>query len=176
LTSGNGAIASATDTVAIVTGGSCGVGRAIVRKLAGRGYAIVVVHRDDHGRAEAAVEEILAACGAAVAVRADLTDDLDVERLFAETIAVFGGVDVVAHTTMCGASLLYQHAARHLRHGAAIVTVFTAEDITPVLARELRERDITINGLPPGLEPPGAHHDVADLIACLDRWRHRPAD
>ncbi len=157
--------------MAIVTGGSCGIGREVVRNLATRRYAIVVVYRNNQSRAEAAIEEIVAALGAAVAVRADLTDDLDVERVFTETIAAFGGVDAVAHTSMCGASLLYEHAARYLRHGAAIVTVFTSEGLTPALAQKLCERAITINGAPPGLEPPGAHRDVADLIACLDGWR-----
>ena len=64
-------------------------------------------------------------------MRADVTDELDVERLFAESIAAFGGVDAVVHTTMRSASLLYQHAAGHLHRGAAIVSVSTAEAITP---------------------------------------------
>jgi 3-oxoacyl-[acyl-carrier protein] reductase len=169
-------ITAATDPVAIVTGGSSAIGRDVVRRLASRSYAIVVVYLDEQSRAEAAVEEILAVRGTAVAVRADLTDDLDVERLFTETIAAFGGVDAVVHTTGRGASVLYRHAARHLRRGSAIVSVSTAEQITPALAQQLRERDVTVNGVPPGLEPPGADHDIADLIAFLDRWRHRPAD
>jgi len=169
-------VTSATDAVAVVTGGSRAIGREVVRRLAGRGYAIVVVYLDDQRTAEAAVEEVLAAAGTAVAVRADLTDDLDVERVFAETIAAFAGVDVVVHTTVRGASVLYRHAARHLGRGSAILSVSAAEPITPVLAQQFRERDITINGVPPGLEPPGTDHDVADLIAFLDRWRHRPAD
>ena len=170
----DGAVAPLTDAVAIVTGGSCAVGREAVRRLASRGYAIVVVYREDQRRAEAVVEEVLAADGAAVAVRADLTDDLDAERLFAETIAAFTDVDVVVNTTVRGASVLYQHAARHLRRGSAIVSVSTAEALPPNLAQELRERDITLNGIPPGLEPPGSDHDVADLITFLDRWRDRP--
>jgi 3-oxoacyl-[acyl-carrier protein] reductase len=176
VTSAGGAITSARDTVAIVTGGSRGVGREVVRELASRGYAIVVVYLDDQSRAEAVVEEIIATHGAAVAVRADLADDLDVARLFAETIAAFGAVDVVAHTTVRGASVLYRHAARQLRRGAAIVSASTAEGIAPLLAHELQQRDITVNGVPPGLEPAGAHHDVADLITLLDRWQHRPDD
>jgi 3-oxoacyl-[acyl-carrier protein] reductase len=167
---------SPSDPVAIVTGGSSAIGREVARALALRGYAIVVVYLDNHSRAEAAVEEILGARGAAVAVRADLTDDLDAERLFTESIAAFGGVDVVAHTTVRGTSVLYRHAARQLRHGAAIVSVSGAEGIAPSLAQELRERDITINGLPPGLEPPRGRREVADLIRCLDRWRRRPVD
>jgi 3-oxoacyl-[acyl-carrier protein] reductase len=80
--------------VAIVTGGSSEIGRDVVRALASRGYAIVIVYLDDQPLTEAIVEDVLAAGGTAVAVRADLGDELDVERLFAESIAAVGGVDV----------------------------------------------------------------------------------
>jgi 3-oxoacyl-[acyl-carrier protein] reductase len=100
--------------VAIVTGGSQAVGRDVVRALAGRGFAVVVVYLDDQRAAEATVEEVLAGGGTAVAVRADLSDDLDVERLFTESVAVFGGVDVVAYTVP-GTSSLDELVARRLR-------------------------------------------------------------
>ena len=162
------------DAVAIVTGGSCGVGREIARTLASRGYAVVVVYLRHQREAEATVEEILAAGGTAVAVRADVADELDVERLFTETAAAFGGVDVVVHTAMRGTSVVNQQAARRLRHGSAIIDVSSSDAIAPVLADELRARDITVNGVAPGLESPGAQHDIADLIALLDRWRRSP--
>jgi 3-oxoacyl-[acyl-carrier protein] reductase len=167
---------TSADAVAIVTGGSRGAGREIARKLARRGYAVVVVYLCDQAEAEAAVQEILAAGGTAVAVRADVDDELDVERLFTETEAAFGGVDVVVHTAMRGTSLVNQQAARRLRHGGAIIDVSSAEAIAPVLADELRARDITVNGVVPGLEPPGAQHDIADLIVLLDRWRRAPGE
>ena len=91
-------VAGLTDPVAIVTGGSCQAARGIARRLARRGYAVVVVYLRDQAQAEAAVEEIVAADGTALAVRADVTDELDVERLFEETTAAFGRVDVVVHT------------------------------------------------------------------------------
>jgi 3-oxoacyl-[acyl-carrier protein] reductase len=163
------------DAVAIVTGGACGTGREIARRLASRGYAVVVVYVRDQGEAEAAVEQILAADGTALAVRADITDELDVERLFEETTAAFGGVDVVVHTAIRGTSVVNRQAAGRLRHGGAIVNVSSSEAIAPVVAGELGARDITVNGLAPGLEPPGADHDVADLVALLDRWRGSPA-
>jgi 3-oxoacyl-[acyl-carrier protein] reductase len=166
-------IAFRIDAVAIVTGGSCGIGREVVRMLARLGYAIVVVYLDDQRSAEATVEEVFAADGTAVSVRADITDNLDVERLFDETIAAFGGVDAVVHTTMRSASVLYQHAVRHLRHGSAIASLSTAEEIAPALAHQLRERDIRVIGFPPGAEDAGAEHGVADLIAFLDRRRRR---
>jgi 3-oxoacyl-[acyl-carrier protein] reductase len=165
---------TSTDAVAVVTGGSCGAGREIARKLAIRGYAVAVVYLRNDGKAEAAVEEILAAGGTAVAIRADVADELDVERLFTETAAAFGSVDVVVHTTVRGTSVVNQQAARRLRHGGAIINVSSSEAITPVLAHELRARDITVNGVAPGLEPPGAEHDIADLLALLDRWRRSP--
>jgi 3-oxoacyl-[acyl-carrier protein] reductase len=165
---------TSTDAVAIVTGGSCGAGREIARKLASRGYAVVVVYLRDQGEAEAAVQEILAAGGTAVAVRADAADELDVERLFTETAVAFGGVDVVVHTAMRGTSVVNQQAARQLRHGGAIIDVSSSEAMTPVLADDLRARDIMVNGVAPGLECPGAQHDVADVIVLLDRWRRSP--
>ena len=83
--------------VAIVTGGSRGLGRDVTRTLAGRGYAVVVYYDRNQWAADAAVEEILAANGSALTARGDVADELDVERLFAETIKAFGGVDVVVH-------------------------------------------------------------------------------
>ena len=133
--------------VAIVTGGSRGIGRAAARRLAAGGYAVAVSYLRDQRAAESAVEAILADNGNAVAIRADIADDLDVERLFAETIAAFGGIDVVVHaagsritaTPVTEAALdefdalvrintratfvVNQQAARHLRDGGAIVNL-----------------------------------------------------
>ena len=158
---GQGSGVLSTGAVAIVTGGSCGAGREVARELASRGYAVVVVYLRTQGEAEAAVAEILAADGTALAVRADVTDELDVERLFSETNAAFGEVDVVVHAAVRGSSVVYQQAARRLRHGGAIVDLSGSPAVTPV---------ITINGLAPGLEPPGADRDIADVVALLDRW------
>ena len=79
-----------TGRVAIVTGGSRGVGCEIARNLAGRGYAVVIGYARDQSAAEAVIDEILAAHGTALAVRANVADELDVERMFDETIEAFG--------------------------------------------------------------------------------------
>jgi 3-oxoacyl-[acyl-carrier protein] reductase len=148
------------DVVAVVTGGSSRAGREVARGLAAWGWAIVVVYLEHERRAEVTVAEILAAHGRTVAVRADLADELDVERLFAESIAAFGAVDAVAHTTADRASLLYEHAARRVHPGGAIVGVAGGEAIAPGVARQLRER-----GIASGLVPPEA------VLAWLDAWR-----
>ena len=62
-----------------------------------RGYAVVVDYLHDQRAAESTVELVLADNGVAVAVRADVADEVDVQRLFAETIDLFGGIDVVVH-------------------------------------------------------------------------------
>src|SRR5260370_30790363 len=138
--------------VAIVTGGSRGVGRATIRLLAARGYAVVVNYLHDQRAAESTVEAILTDKGAAVAVRADVADDLDVQRLFAETIAAFGGIDAVVHTVGSPVTttpvaevdldmfdalvrintratfIVNREAARHLRNGGAIVNLTSSAD------------------------------------------------
>jgi NAD(P)-dependent dehydrogenase (short-subunit alcohol dehydrogenase family) len=148
--------------VAIVTGGSSRSGRDVARGLATWGWPIVVVYLEHQCEAEATVAQIIAADGTTVAVRADLADDLDVQRLFAESIVAFGGVDVVAHTTAGGAALLYRHAAQHLRRSGAVVGTSAGEDMTTEVARQLRERGITV-----GRAPPEA------MLSFLDRWRRR---
>ena len=146
---GRSVIAPRTDAVAIVTGGSPGpAARSRAGSHAGAARSSWSTSSDQR-RAEATVAEILAAEGTTVAVRADLADDLDVQRLFAESIAAFGGVDVVVHTTSDSAVLLYQHAARHVRRGGAIVSVSAAERVAPGVARQLRERGITVGRAPP---------------------------
>lgn len=159
------------DPVAIVTGGSRGAGRELARELGRRGDAVVVVYLRDQRDAERVIDEILAGDGTALTVRADVTDELDVQRLFDEAAAAFGGVDVVVHAARRGSAVVYRQAARRLRPGGAIVSLSTAEILAPVLARELDARGITVNGLTPGLEPAGRDHDVADLVGLLDRWR-----
>ena len=132
-----------TEPVAIVIGGSCGIGHEIARALASRGYAVVVAYLRDQGRAEAVVEQIVAANGTALTVRADVTDDLDVARLFDETKAAFGGVDLVVHTSARGSSIVNHEAARQLRRGGAIVDATSSMAIAPAVADELRAREIT---------------------------------
>ncbi len=144
----------------MVTGGSSETGREVGRGLAGWRWAIVVVYLEHQREAEATVAEILAAEGRTVAVRADLADDLDVQRLFAESIAAFGRVDAVVHTTADTASILYQLAARHVSESGAIVSVPPAEPVPDGVARGLRKRCITVGRAPPDT-----------VLSFLDGWR-----
>lgn len=69
--------------VAIVTGGSRGIGAACCRLLAARGYAVVVNYAGNQQAADALVAEIAASGGKAVAVQGDVAVEADVLRIFA---------------------------------------------------------------------------------------------
>jgi NAD(P)-dependent dehydrogenase (short-subunit alcohol dehydrogenase family) len=98
-------------TVAIVTGGAWDV----ARELARSGCAVVLVYLAGRLEAETAVDDIVGAGGVALGVRADITDELDVERLFDETVAAYDGVDLVVHTSAGDTSVIDRHAERWLR-------------------------------------------------------------
>jgi NAD(P)-dependent dehydrogenase (short-subunit alcohol dehydrogenase family) len=68
----------------VVTGGSRGIGAAVARLAAARGYAVAVNYARDAGGAEAVVADVARAGGRARAVRADVTVEADVARLFDE--------------------------------------------------------------------------------------------
>lgn len=83
--------------VAIVTGSSRGLGAAIAKQLADDGAAVVVNYSWSRSEAEEVVGEIVAGGGRAVAIQANLADAGDVGRLFQETSAVFGRLDVLVN-------------------------------------------------------------------------------
>ena len=76
--------------VLLVTGASRGIGAATARLAAARGWAVAANYTRDVGAARALVERIVAAGGDAQAFRADVSDDAQVERLFADIDERFG--------------------------------------------------------------------------------------
>ncbi|MFF1741338.1 SDR family oxidoreductase [Streptomyces mirabilis] len=130
--------------VAVVTGGSRGIGRETAERLAADGCAVVVNYAGNEAEADKTVAAITEAGGEAIAVRADVADETEVAALFDATESAFGGVDVVVHaagvmalaplvdldldaldrmhrTNIRGTFVVGQQAARRLRAGGALI-------------------------------------------------------
>jgi 3-oxoacyl-[acyl-carrier protein] reductase len=132
-----------SNRVAIVTGGSRGIGRAIAERLTADGFSVAVAYAGN----TAAADEVVAATGA-LAVQTDIADETQVAALFEATVERFGGVDVVVNaagimtlapvvdfdldefdriqrTNTRGAFIVSQAAARVVRDGGAIINFST---------------------------------------------------
>jgi 3-oxoacyl-[acyl-carrier protein] reductase len=138
-----------TPRVAIVTGGSGGIGRAVAERLAADGMSVLVHYAGNPGRAEETVDAIVAAGGTATAFQADVADENEVAALFDEAERRYGGIDVVVHTAgimllaplaeldlddldrmhrtnIRGTFVVDQQAARRVRSGGAIINFSTS--------------------------------------------------
>jgi 3-oxoacyl-[acyl-carrier protein] reductase len=180
------------DRVAVVTGASGGIGRAVAERLAADGMAVVVHYASSAGRAQEVVDAVTAAGAEATAVQADVADETEVAALFDAAEEAYGGVDVVVNTAgimllapltelsledfdrmhrtnVRGTVVVSQQAARRLRPGGALVNFSTSvvklalptyaayaatkgavDALTPILVKELRGRDVTVNAVAPG--------------------------
>jgi 3-oxoacyl-[acyl-carrier protein] reductase len=130
--------------IAIVTGASRGIGRVVAKRLAQDGFAVVVNYLSNAGEAEEVVAEIKGIGGEAIAIKADVANQTDVEQLFEQTMKQFGSVDVIVHnsgvmslspigksdvqlfdkvmsTNLRGAFLVLAQAAQHLTSGGRII-------------------------------------------------------
>jgi 3-oxoacyl-[acyl-carrier protein] reductase len=137
------------EKVAIVTGGSRGIGRAIAVRLAADGFAVAVNYAGNAAAAGETVEAIESAGGKAIAIRGDVASPDDVAALFAETRKAYGRIDVVVNsagimpmapiateklpdfdkviaTNLRGAFLVLSQAAAQVAEGGRIIALSTS--------------------------------------------------
>ncbi|MGX7680566.1 SDR family oxidoreductase [Jatrophihabitans sp. DSM 45814] len=135
--------------VALITGGSRGIGRSVVTRLAADGFDIVVNYAGNQAEADQAVAEVLQLGRRAFAVQADVADENAIARLFDRTESELGGVDVVVNaagqmilgpvaefdlaaldrmhrTNIRGTFVINQQAAKRVRAGGAIINFSTS--------------------------------------------------
>lgn len=140
--------------LALVTGGSRGIGRAIVERLASDGAAVVFSFVRNQMAADEVVAAVETAGGKALAVRADLGHLADVRRLFDQAERHLGGLDILVDNASVavtasiaeateqdydrvmavnakGTFFAIQQAAGRLRDGGRIVNVSTVNTVLP---------------------------------------------
>jgi NAD(P)-dependent dehydrogenase (short-subunit alcohol dehydrogenase family) len=81
----------------IVTGAGGGIGRAIALRFAEAGASVTVHYRKNESSAKQIVQQIEAQGRKAIAVRGDLAQQTDAQALIAETVRIFGGIDVLVN-------------------------------------------------------------------------------
>lgn len=82
----------------LVTGGSRGIGEAISREFAKKGYNVIINFKNSFERAEKLKEELESKYGVKVLLaQADITDEVSVENMVDDIITEFGGIDVLVN-------------------------------------------------------------------------------
>lgn len=112
--------------VAVVTGASKGIGAGIAKRLASEGASVIVNYASSRAGAEKVVADIVAAGGRAVAVQADVSKEVDVLRLLAETKRAYGKLDILVNNAG-----IYEFGAHRGGHPGAVPQAIRPERTRP---------------------------------------------
>jgi len=178
--------------IALVTGSSRGIGRAMVERLSRDGASVAINYVSNSDKAEEVAAAITSGGGTAVALQADVSRLEGIQRLFEKTLEHFGRLDILVNNAgiritqtvadiqeeefdrlfainVKGPFFACQQAAHRISDGGRIINVSSAvtrmmlpgysiyaaskaavDQLTRVLAKEMGERQITVNAVCPG--------------------------
>ena len=129
--------------IVLITGGGRGIGAACARLAAQQGYQVCISYRSDDAAAAGVVRAIEEAGGTALAIRADVAEEAEVERMFAEVDARFGRLDALVNN----AGVLARQMRVEQMDAARIERIMATNVLGPFLcAREAVRRMSTRHG------------------------------
>ena len=151
---------SLTGKVAIVTGASSGIGRAIAERLAQEAATVVVNYGKSAEKARQVVARIEAKGGKAVAMQADMSQAADVRRLVRETMRRYGRLDILVNNA---AAFFYKPLVE--TDEQEFDQIFAVNVKGPYFARQEAAHVIEEGGSIVNISSDGTHMGVAGLTA-----------
>lgn len=136
---------------ALVTGGSRGIGAAIVRRLASEGVAVAFTYAASSAAANELVADIAANGGTAVAIRADSAEPAEVQAAVAQTVQRFGRLDILANN----AGII----------GSGTVDTFPLADFDRILAVNVRAVFVAVQAALPHMGEGGRIVITGSVVA-----------